>query len=234
MRFTAGGVSVLMFLLLACAAPGGGTESDLVYLTDPEGAKRFMHSDVHADYFPLATYLEYEQILTFCGPATMAAVLNSLAIARPSPRRLYPYGLFTQDLLFTPANQDIKSYATVENEGLVLTEIAAFLNNLGVTAEYHHSLDLTTPQLREIIKETLQDPNKRLIVNYSRSGIGQVGGGHISPLAAFDSASDQVLILDVAKYKYAPVWVSVGMLHASMNEEDPSSNKSRGIVIVSK
>lgn len=227
-------LSGLMASVLACAAPGGGAESNLIYLTDPEGKKLFMQSDVHADYFPLASYLEFEQVLTFCGPATMAAVLNSLNIERPQPKRLYPYGLFTQDLLFTPENQRIKSYATVEKEGLVLPEIAAYLNNLGVNAEFYHASELTTERLRELVTQTLEDPEKRLIVNYSRDGVGQVGGGHISPLAAYDMESDQVLILDVAKYKHPPVWVGVSTLHAAMNEKDPSSNRSRGIVVVSK
>ncbi|WP_287085691.1 phytochelatin synthase family protein [Mesorhizobium sp.] len=92
----------------------------LIYLTEPAGEKLFDEADEKSPYFKLATYLETEQILTFCGPATIAAVLNSLEIKRPSPPRLYPWGLFTQDLVFTPENQKIKSYAMVEEDGLVL------------------------------------------------------------------------------------------------------------------
>jgi len=35
------------------------------------------------------------------------------------------------------------------------------------------------------------------IVNYKRSAIGQKGGGHISPLGAYDEISDSFLVLDV-------------------------------------
>ncbi len=227
-------VSSSMFFLLACTATRGGAASELVYLTAPEGKELFMFSEEQADYFPLASYLEFEQVLTFCGPASIAAVLNSLDVARPSPQRLYPYGLFTQDLVFSAENQAIKSYATVEKEGLFLPDIAAFLENLGVTAEHRYAEDFTVVQFREALVTTLRDSDKRLIVNYSRSGIGQVGGGHISPLAAYDVDSDRVLILDVAKYKHPPVWVTVDKLHKSMSEKDPASGKSRGIVIVSK
>ena len=44
-------------------------------------------------------------------------------------------------------------------------------------------------------------------MNYLRKAIGQERGGHISPLAAYDAKSDRFLILDVARYKYPPVWV---------------------------
>ncbi|WP_259782318.1 phytochelatin synthase family protein [Aestuariispira ectoiniformans] len=209
-------------------------KDDLLYLIEPEGQDLFMHSEIQSDYFSLASYLEFEQVQTFCGPATMAAVLNSLGVERPKPQQLYPYALFTQDEIFTPENQAVKSYAMVDHEGLVLPQIATFLTNLGVTASYKHASDLSVDELREIIKAALSDKNKRLIVNYSRKPLGQIGDGHISPAAAYDADSDRVLILDVAKYKYPPVWLTVAELHEAMMLKDPSSNKTRGIVVVSR
>jgi hypothetical protein len=50
--------------------------------------------------------------------------------------------------------------------------------------------------------------------------MGQETGGHISPLAAYDSKSDRFLILDVARYKYPPVWVSASDLFVAMNTTD--------------
>lgn len=52
-------------------------------------------------------------------------------------------------------------------------------------------------------------------------------------LAAFDAQSDSTLILDVAKYKYAPVWVGISTLRQAMATLDTTSNKARGLVIVS-
>ena len=60
-------------------------------------------------------------------------------------------------------------------------------------------------------------------------------GGHISPLAAFDAESDRFLILDVARYKYPPVWVKTVELFAAMNTTDSDNeNKTRGYVLVAK
>ena len=74
-----------------------------------------------------------------------------------------------------------------------------------------------------------------VIVNYLRKAIGQEKGGHISPLAAFDAESDRFLILDVARYKYPPVWVKTAELFAAMNTTDSDNeNKTRGYVLVAK
>ena len=43
-----------------------------------------------------------------------------------------------------------------------------------------------------------------------------------------------MLILDVAKYKYPPAWVSISMLHQAIDTIDTVSNKARGLVIVSQ
>jgi len=206
----------------------------LFYITDADGQKLFEEAEITTPYFKLATYLESEQILTFCGPATIAAVLNSLEIKRPVPQRLYPWGLFTQDAVFTPENQTIKPYPMVEHEGLVLEQLTAFFNNLGVTAELRHADSLDEAKLRQMVKDTLADPNQRLVINYTRRAIGQNGDGHISPVGAYDADSDRVLVLDVAKYKYPPVWMTIADLYRAINTVDPGSNKTRGVVVVTK
>lgn len=63
----------------------------------------------------------------------------------------------------------------------------------------------------------------------------QQKGGHISPLAAYDRETDRFMILDVARYKYPPVWVKTEDLFAAMNTPDSDNdNRSRGYVLVSR
>jgi hypothetical protein len=38
----------------------------------------------------------------------------------------------------------------------------------------------------------------------------------------------------VAKYKYPPAWVSISLLRQAIATTDRTSNKARGLVIVSK
>ncbi|MGB0661435.1 MAG: phytochelatin synthase family protein [Mangrovicoccus sp.] len=218
-------------LVLTSAAPLWA--EDLTYLTSEAGEDRLIGATLNRDYFSLATYLEFEQVVTFCGPATVSAVANALDVPRPSPDRLYPWKLFTQDLLFTDANQKLKPYAMVEHEGLTLAELDTFIENLGMSAEHHFADETSVDELREAIKTTLAKRDARFIANYSRKALPQEGDGHISPVGAYDEASDTVLILDVAKYKYPPVWITVQKLHDAMMLPDSSSKRSRGFVEVS-
>ena len=205
---------------------------DLIYLTKPEGQKLFGTARYQSSYFPVASYLETEHVQTFCGPASLAAVMNSLDVERPKPWRLYPYGLFTQDEVFTPKNQSVKSYDTVERLGLTLDELRQFAENLGVRATAHHADAFDAAWLRQTMKTTLNDPQQRVIVNFARQGVGQVGGGHFSPAGAYDEATDRVLVLDVAKYKYPPVWVPLATLHEAMKAVDSDSHQARGLILI--
>ena len=210
------------------------TAQDLIYLTHPEGQKLFGTSQYRASYFAVASYLETEHVQTFCGPASIAAVMNSLDVERPKPRRLYPYGLFTQDEVFTPENQRVKSYDAVERAGLTLEEARRFMENLGVRAVTHHGDSFDAAWLRQAIMSALGDPGRRMIVNYWRQSVGQEGGGHFSPVGAYDEASDRVLVLDVAKYKYPPAWVPLVALHEAMKTIDATSRQARGLVVITR
>jgi hypothetical protein len=97
----------LMAGLAALALCTGVRAERLIYLTEPEGEALALAAELRGPYFKLASYLETEQILTFCGPATIAAVLNSLDVERPKPTQFYPWALWTQPGVFTPANQAV-------------------------------------------------------------------------------------------------------------------------------
>ena len=79
-------------------------------------------------------------------------------------------------------------------------------------AEVHHASESTVAAFRKIASDYLNSPNRHVIVNYLRKSIGQEKGGHISPLAAYDADTDRFLLLDVARYKYPPVWISAGRI----------------------
>jgi hypothetical protein len=68
------------------------------------------------------------------------------------------------------------------------------------------------------------------VVNYFRPVLGQKGGGHISPLGAYDKASDSFLILDVNPNGHTWVWVPAPLLIKSMRTRDVVEN--RGYLLV--
>lgn len=208
--------------------------ADLVYLNTPQGADRLLAAQLRSQFFAVQPYVESQKNLAFCGPASIAAVLNSLDIPRPGVEQLYPYPFFTQDNIFTPATQRIKSHVQVSSRGMTLAEVTAFINSLGAKASLHYADQLDLGQFRSLLQAALANPDGRIIVNYSRQPLGQSGTGHMSPLAAYDAGSDSVLLLDVAKFKYPPVWIRLADLWEALRTIDPDSGKSRGVVVIEK
>ena len=97
----------------------------------------------------------------------------------------------------------------------------------------HHAADSSLDEFRKLASGYLGKPDHFVVINYLRKVIGQERGGHISPLAAYDSKADRFLILDVARYKYPPVWVTASDLFDAMNTQDADNdNKTRGYVLV--
>eukprot|EP00521_Asterionellopsis_glacialis_P011574 CAMPEP_0195306766 /NCGR_PEP_ID=MMETSP0707-20130614/37367_1 /TAXON_ID=33640 /ORGANISM="Asterionellopsis glacialis, Strain CCMP134" /LENGTH=537 /DNA_ID=CAMNT_0040370993 /DNA_START=87 /DNA_END=1700 /DNA_ORIENTATION=- len=67
-----------------------------------------------------------------------------------------------------------------------------------------------------------------LVVSFARSSLGQTGEGYFSPIAAYQEDTDSVLVMDVARFKYAPYWVAVKDLYNAMQPLDGITNRPRG------
>jgi hypothetical protein len=221
-----------LLMLIALVLPVA-VRAEVVYLPTQHGAERFRRAAAEPGALALFGYTETEARLTFCGPASLAAALNSLGLADPTPAPMFPYHLLTQDSLFTPQNQAVKSYAAVERDGLTLNELGQFALNMRVSVEIIHAADISADDLRNRLRLALAARSTRVIANYSRIPLGQEGDGHISPLAAYDAETDSFLVLDVARYKYPPAWISFDQLFTAMLRVDSSSGQSRGVIVIS-
>lgn len=71
-----------------------------------------------------------------------------------------------------------------------------------------------------------------LVTSFGRSSLSQTGDGHFSPIAAYHEPSDSCLVLDVARFKYAPYWVTVKDLYDAMIQEDKATGQSRGWLLM--
>jgi len=79
---------------------------------------------------------------------------------------------------------------------------------------------MTLNKMRYGLRNALSDSNSRVLVNYDRDEVGQDGGGHWSPVGSYSEKWDAFLIVDVAKYKYPPVWIPAERLFAAMATVD--------------
>ncbi len=161
--------------------------------------------------------------------------LNSLAVPGPPVAGYGRYRFWTQDNLFAAdATRTVLPPEQVARRGMTLQQLRALLASTGLQATAIHGSSLDLMAFRRLVAANLANPGDRLLVNYLRPTIGQQGGGHISPLAAYHAPSDRVLILDVARYRYPSVWVPLAALWRSIRTTDADSGLSRGLVVVSR
>lgn len=205
----------------------------LVAFDAPEGQTLLLNSEAMNDFWPLSMQFVTQVNQAYCGVASLVMVLNGLEIAAPESSQYAPYRVFTQENFFD--NADARRVITPEGvarQGITLEELGGLLQSYGVNAQVVHSTDTTLDEFRRRAVNNLDEPGNFILVNYLRREIGQERGGHISPLAAYDQESDRFLLLDVARYKYPPVWVRAEDLWRAMNTVDSTSGQTRGFVLV--
>ena len=229
--------SAWLALLLA-----GATRADtlplpanLVDFNSPAGEHYLIEAGSNAEYFPLASQFVTQKTQAYCGVASLAMVLNALGAQAPSTPEYEPYKYFSQDNVLNGETDAILPRDVLARQGTTLDQLGALVAYHGLTGDVHHAGDETLEAFRARVSGALSIRDQYVIVNYLRRALGQQVGGHISPLAAYDEKQDKFLILDVARYKYPPVWVSAADLFAAMNTPDiVNGGKTRGYVLVSK
>ena len=206
----------------------------LIPLADPVGQRLLQGASDRADHGPLAQWFETQANLAYCGVASAVMVLNSLAVPAPPVPGYGAYRFWTQTNAFSiPGSRGFVRPEVVAREGMTLSQLHGWLaGRSDLVVERFHGDQLSLAQWRALLRRSLQDPRDRLLVNYLRSALGQEGGGHISPLAAYDPGSDTVLILDVARYRYPAMWVSAADLWQAMRTADASAGRSRGLLLI--
>lgn len=230
--------NIVLVIILLCLAPAAfgvaDTETAVIYWDSAAGKALRARIPSDADYWQLVPTFAVQNTQSYCSVASAITVLNAMPIKKPIDPTYAPYAYFTQSNYFTPDVIKIISPQTVLQMGMTREQMAETLAAQGVRAKSIAGDTLDDDGLRNLLQKALLDDGQFVLANYFRANLGQVGGGHWSALAAYDAQSDRVLILDVAKYKYPPVWVSISTLRQAIATIDTTSNKARGLVIVSE
>jgi Phytochelatin synthase len=207
----------------------------LVAASSDNGEALLIDADAREAYFPLVNSFVTQQNQAFCGVASTVMILNAMELPAPAVPAFDPYRTFTQDNLLTPETEKIIPLELIKKQGITVDQLAGMIGTFPVTVKLNHAADSTVDKFRTEARAALATPGQFVIINYLRKAIGQEKGGHISPLAAFDAETDRFLILDVARYKYPPVWVKTADLFGAMNTADKDNdNKTRGYIVITK
>lgn len=180
----------------------------------------------------------------YCGVSTLTVCLNAFAV---DPRQNWkgPWRWYEESMLNCCVDLD-----DVKRTGITMSVFHCLAQCQGITSRVYYAQDegSTVEHFREQVRaacveaeqgdEDVEDRSDDhlhsiLVVSYNRRGLGQSGTGHFSPVGAYDAASDSVLILDTARFKYGVHWVSLPLLYEAMQSIDPDSGRSRGYIVLS-
>lgn len=229
----------------------------LVAFSSDEGMARLARSTAKVDFPELANQYEAQSNSIFCGPTTAAIVLNAIRSNSPDLPRDHSR-LRAKDLRYVPKAFDpvIPRYTQdnvmakgpktkaevlgepftvngkqVQDFGMQVRQLDALFRANGLHTRFVIVDDKKSEQeIRADLVENLKRRGDYVVVNYRRRDAGQQGGGHISPLAAYDQESDSFLILDVNPDASGWVWMPTANLIEGMRTFDKVEN--RGYILV--
>lgn len=202
-------------------------------LDSPAGQKLLLESGSKADYWPLSIQYQTQQDPSSCGPASSVMVLNALALPAPPVSKIHkPFRQFDQDNFFSPAAEKVLSRKTLSRQGATLEELAGMLSSWGAEVQVCHARTGGLEEFRNQARQALGSGKRYVIINFHRDPLGQKGGSHFSPLAAYHQASDRFLVMDVARFRYPPFWVKADPLFRAMNTVDGVSEQTRGYLLI--
>ena len=233
MSILARSLAALLILTTGAAADTLPVPGRLVALGSPQGEGYLLEAHALDTYVPLSVTFETQKNQAYCGVASMVMTLNALKAPAPVSAEYRPYAFFTQDNLLDPASDAVVPREVIARQGMTLDQLGRILALHPVAVEVHHAEPGGLDAFRRAAGAYLAAPGHAVVVNYLRMALDQERGGHISPLAAYDAHADRFLILDVARYKYPPVWVTAADLFAAMATTDrDNDNRTRGYVLV--
>ena len=227
--------TLFLVLLLAgqASAETLALPDKLIDLRSAAGETLLLETKPLEAYLPISVAFETQKNQAFCGVASMVMVLNAIKAPAPTSPEYQPFAMFTQENVLNDATEAVLPRAVLLQQGMTLDQLGRLLALHPLTVEVHHAEPGGLEGFRKAAGDYLAAKDHFVIVNYLRRAIGQERGGHISPLAAYDAKADRFLILDVARYKYPPVWVTTADLFDAMNTTDfDNDNKTRGYVLV--
>lgn len=202
--------------------------ANLINLSSQTGVM-LLKEDSNENALKLLAHFTTQKTVTYCGVASAVMVLNAVGLAMPIDSKHTPYRYFNQDDFFNAQVNKIITSEEVQKKGMSLTKLSKVMLSYGLQVKPFYANQLTLKKFRMLLKNALAH-HQFIIINFLRTELHQEGGGHHSPIAAYDEQTDRFLLLDVARYKYPAYWAKTRDLWQAMHTMD--GNHYRGFIII--
>ena len=238
------------------------TKEEIDSFYSDDGLKKLFESQFKNDFFQLINFYQPQNNPLFCGIAVGVSVLNALEYPEiltntdnqitKNDNSIIEYKLYSQQNFLNDKTDEIKDrqeilfqkpvsrvkkdnkWVDVFDPGLTLDELAQILEKVyKLKVEKFHVENSNNPdQFSEIVKKTLLENKKFIIVNFDGKILNKTTNGHMALIGAYHQNLNEILILDPALHKNKWFWANTKALFNAMNTKD--SDQFRGYLIVSK
>ncbi|HEX2548658.1 MAG TPA: phytochelatin synthase family protein [Gammaproteobacteria bacterium] len=202
--------------------------NNLINLSSQDGTYFFKKS-LNENTLKLLSHFVTQKTNTYCGIASAVMILNAAEVSPPLDSNHSPHHYFTQENFFSNSLKKIIFEEEVKTKGISLKKLSDAIQTHGLKTKIYYANVLNENKFRQILKDAILK-KQFIIINFLRSKLNQNGGGHHSPIAAYDTESDHFLVLDVSRYKYPTYWVKTENLWKAINTTD--NGIYRGFILI--
>ncbi|KAJ3323517.1 hypothetical protein HDV06_001794 [Boothiomyces sp. JEL0866] len=164
----------------------------------------------------------------FCGLGSLAMVLNALSVD-PGKRWKGVWRWYADDMLECCAPLEL-----IKKDGLNFIQLAATARGNGLNVETKRIDQTSYEEFEKDLKRVTSSSDTHMVVSFSRKTLNQTGDGHFSPIGAYCESSNQVLVMDTARFKYPSYFVDSKLLYEAMKPIDSTTGFPRGYFILTR
>ncbi|KAJ2084313.1 hypothetical protein H4R24_000106 [Coemansia sp. RSA 988] len=202
--------------------------ANLVSFTSAAGRKLFKESlnkGYAEGYFNLAGNFTVQSEPAYCGPSSLAMVLNALEV---DPGRTWKgvWRWYSDELL-----KSCRTESELKANGITFDQFLCLASSHAQVVAKRGAEASREEFLRDI-KYVTQRVDVFMVLSFSRKHLGQTGDGHFSPIGAYHPESNKALVLDSARYKYPSWFGDVDELYDSLQPVDGETGLPRGYFLI--